>query len=150
MSKLRVGPGNDASSDLGPVISEAAKNRIEGLIQKGVDEGAELLLDGRNPSVPAGCEKGYFVGPSVFSKVKKGMSIYEEEIFGPVLACVEVNSMDEAIQFVNSNPYGNGTAIFTRSGAAARKYVDEIECGQVGVNVAHCRLLTSKERKLAI
>merc|ERR1712139_119530 len=110
-------------------------NRIEGLIQRGVDEGAELLLDGRNPPVPAGCEKGYFVGPSVFTKVKKGMSIYEEEIFGPVLACVEVNSMDEAIQFVNSNPYGNGTAVFTRSGAAARKYVDEIECGQVGVNV---------------
>jgi malonate-semialdehyde dehydrogenase (acetylating)/methylmalonate-semialdehyde dehydrogenase len=135
MAKLRVGPGNEANSDLGPVISAAAKTRIESLIQKGVDEGAELLLDGRNPSVPAGCENGYFVGPSVFTKVKKGMTIYEEEIFGPVLACVEVDTMDEAIDFVNSNPFGNGTAIFTRSGAAARKYVDEIEAGQVGVNV---------------
>jgi len=135
MSKLKCGPGNDSTSDLGPVISPAAKARIEGLIQSGVDEGAELLLDGRNPSVPAGCEKGFFVGPSVFGKVKKGMRIYDEEIFGPVLTCVEVDTMDEAIDFVNTNPFGNGTALFTRSGAAARKYVDEIEAGQVGVNV---------------
>jgi len=135
MSKLKCGPGNDSASDLGPVISPAAKARIEGLIQSGVDEGAELLLDGRNPSVPAGCEKGFFVGPSVFGKVKKGMRIYDEEIFGPVLTCVEVDTMDEAIDFVNTNPFGNGTALFTRSGAAARKYVDEIEAGQVGVNV---------------
>merc|ERR1712100_185787 len=101
MSKLRVGPGNDASSDLGPVISEAAKNRIEGLIQTGVDEGAELLLDGRNPSVPAENKDGYFVGPTVFGKVKKGMQIYDQEIFGPVISCVEVDSFDEAISFVN-------------------------------------------------
>lgn len=135
MSKLKCGPGNEASSDLGPVISAAAKARIEGLIQSGVDEGAELLLDGRNPSVPAGCENGFFVGPTVFGKTTKGMRIYEEEVFGPVLTCVEADTMEEAIKFVNSNPFGNGTAIFTRSGAAARKYVDEIEAGQVGVNV---------------
>merc|ERR1712139_133300 len=75
------------------------------------------------------------MGPTVFSGVKKGMTVYEEEIFGPVLCCVEVDSFDEAIKFINENKYGNGTAVFTRNGAAARKYVDEIECGQVGVNV---------------
>jgi len=135
MAKLKCGPGSEASSDLGPVISAAAKARIEGLIQSGVDEGAELLLDGRSPSVPSGCENGYFVGPTVFGKVKRGMRIYDEEIFGPALCCVEVDTFDEAIKFVNENPFGNGTAIFTRSGAASRKYVDEIEAGQVGVNV---------------
>merc|ERR1711957_568148 len=135
MAQLKCGPGNELSSDLGPVISAAAKTRVEGLIQSGVDDGAELLLDGRNPSVPAGCENGYFVGPTVFGKVKQGMRIYDEEIFGPVLNCVEVDTFDEAIKFCNENPFGNGTAIFTRSGAAARKYVDEIEAGQVGVNV---------------
>jgi len=132
---LRCGPGTEAGSDLGPVISKAAQQRIEGLIQAGVDEGAELLLDGRNPSVPKGYENGYFVGPTVFSKVTKGMQIYDQEIFGPVLTCVEMDSFDAAIKFVNENHYGNGTAIFTKSGAAARKYVDEIEAGQVGVNV---------------
>jgi len=134
-SKLKVGPGKESSSDLGPVISKQAKQRVEGLIQSGVDEGAELLLDGRNPSVPSGFEDGYYVGPTVFGKVKKGMQIYDQEIFGPVLACIEMDSYDEAIQFVNRNQYGNGTAVFTRSGAAARKYVDQIEAGQVGVNV---------------
>eukprot|EP00928_Gymnodinium_smaydae_P041802 TRINITY_DN28247_c0_g3_i1.p1 TRINITY_DN28247_c0_g3~~TRINITY_DN28247_c0_g3_i1.p1 ORF type:complete len:537 (+),score=92.99 TRINITY_DN28247_c0_g3_i1:61-1671(+) len=134
-AKLKVGPGTDPSSDLGPVISARAKERIEQLIQKGVDQGAQLLLDGRNPSVPAGYENGYFVGPSVFSKVQKGMDIYDQEIFGPVLSCIEMDSYDEAIAFVNANQYGNGTAVFTRSGSAARKYVNEIEAGQVGVNV---------------
>merc|ERR1719230_299954 len=134
-SKLKVGPGKESSSDLGPVISKQAKQRVEGLIQSGVDEGAELLLDGRNPSVPSGFEDGYYVGPTVFGKVKKGMQIYDQEIFGPVLACIEMDSYEEAIKFVNDNEFGNGTAVFTRSGAAARKYVDEIEAGQVGINV---------------
>merc|ERR1712032_493739 len=134
-SKLKVGPGNESSSDVGPVISAAAKTRIEGLIQSGVDDGAKLVLDGRGPSMAQGYENGYFVGPTVFSNVKKGMQIYEQEIFGPVLCCVEVDTYQEAIDFVNQNPFGNGTAIFTRSGAAARKYVHEIEAGQVGVNV---------------
>lgn len=134
-SKLKCGPGNSKTSDLGPVISGAAKERIEGLIASGVTDGADLLLDGRNPSVPKGYESGYFVGPTVFGKVKKGMKIYDHEIFGPVICCVEVDTYDEAIKFVNDNQYGNGTAVFTRSGSAARKYCDEIEAGQVGVNV---------------
>jgi len=135
MAKLKVGPGATDGTDVGPLISKAAKARVEGLIQSGVDEGAKLLLDGRNPSLPAGYEDGYFVGPSVFRDVQKGMQIYDQEIFGPVLCCVEVDSYDEAIKFCNENPYGNGTAVFTRSGSAARRYVDEIEAGQVGINV---------------
>jgi len=134
-SELKVGPGTDPAADFGPVISKAAKERIENFIASGVTEGAKLLLDGRNPSVPKGFEDGYFVGPTVFSGVKRGMQIYDEEIFGPVICCVEVDTYDEAIKFVNENKYGNGTAIFTRSGFAARKYCDEIEAGQVGVNV---------------
>jgi len=132
---LKVGPGCENSSDIGPVISAASKARIEALIASGASEGANILLDGRNPSVPKGSEDGYFVGPTVFSGVKQGMQIYEEEIFGPTICCVEMDSYDKAIEFINQNKYGNGTAVFTRSGAAARKFVDEIECGQVGVNV---------------
>lgn len=134
-AKLQVGAGAGANVDVGPLISLQAKNRVEQLIQSGVDQGAKLILDGRNPSVPKECAEGYFVGPTLFSGVKKGLNIYEEEIFGPVLCCVEVESFDEAIRFVNENPYGNGTAVFTRSGSAARKFVDQIEVGQVGVNV---------------
>jgi len=134
-AKLKVGPGNDSATDVGPLISAQAKSRVEQLIQSGVDEGAKLHLDGRQPAVPAANKDGYFVGPTIFSQVKRGMQIYDQEIFGPVLACVEASSFDEAIKFVNANPFGNGTAIFTRSGAAARKFVDEIEAGQVGVNV---------------
>lgn len=134
-AKLKVGPGDADGTDVGPLISKAAHDRVNGLIQSGVDEGAKLLLDGRNPSVPQGYENGYFTGPTIFDNAKPGMRIYDEEIFGPVLVCVQVDTFDEAIKLVNSNPFGNGTAIFTRSGAASRKYVDEIEAGQVGVNV---------------
>ena len=135
MATLKVGPGADPSSDLGPLISLASKTRAEGLIKSGVDEGAELVLDGRNPSVPKGCENGYFLGPTLFRGVKKGMQIYDEEIFGPVLCCVEVDTFDEAINFINEHPCGNGTSVFTSSGAAARKYIDDIEAGQIGINV---------------
>lgn len=134
-AKLSVGPGHESSSDIGPVISAVAKQRIESLIQSGTDDGAKMVLDGRNPSVPKENANGYFVGPTVFSNVEKGMQIYEQEVFGPVLSCVSLNSYDDAIKFINDNKYGNGTAVFTRNGAAARKFVDEIECGQVGVNV---------------
>lgn len=133
--KLKVGAGNADATDIGPVISGQALQRINALIQSSADEGAEIVVDGRNPSVPAGCENGFFVGPTLIRKVKPGMQVYDQEIFGPVLVCVEVDTFDEAIKLVNSNQYGNGTAIFTRSGGAARKFVDEIEPGQVGVNV---------------
>ena len=107
---------------------------MEGLIERGIAEGAKLELDGRKPQVP-GYEKGNFVGPTIFSGVQPGMSIYDQEIFGPVLCLVAADSIDEAIAFINANPNGNGTAIFTQSGAAARKFQEDIDVGQVGINV---------------
>ena len=130
---LRVGPGKD-NPDLGPVISCNAKQRIEHLIQQGVEHGAKLELDGRAIKVP-GFENGNFVGPTLFSGVKPGMPIYDQEIFGPVLVLVSAATLDEAIELINANPNGNGTAIFTQSGAAARRFQQDIDVGQVGINV---------------
>jgi malonate-semialdehyde dehydrogenase (acetylating)/methylmalonate-semialdehyde dehydrogenase len=132
--KLKVNEGMQPGADLGPLISPQAKARVETLIQSAKDEGAKVLLDGRGIKVP-GFEKGNFLGPTVISDVKPNMQAYKEEIFGPVLLCMSVDTIDEAIKLINSNPYGNGTAIFTNSGAAARRYQHEIDVGQVGVNV---------------
>ena len=131
---LRINAGAEAGTDVGPVVSCAALHRITGLIEKGVTEGAKLELDGRNPKV-AGYEMGNFVGPTIFSGVKPGMAIYEQEIFGPVLVILAAASLDEAIELVNANPNGNGTALFTQSGAAARRFQEDIDVGQVGINV---------------
>ena len=131
---LKISAGVEKGTDVGPVVSCAAKERVQGLIERGVADGAKLELDGRNPQVP-GYEKGNFVGPTVFSGVKPGMSIYEQEVFGPVLCLSAAADIDEAIAFINDNPNGNGTAIFTQSGAAARKFQEEIDVGQVGINV---------------
>ena len=131
---LKVNAGIVAGTDVGPVISKAARLRIEGFIAQGVAEGAKLELDGRNPII-AGYEKGNFIAPTIFSGVKPGMRIYDEEIFGPVLVLVNVDTLDDAIALVNANPYGNGTGIFTQSGAVARKFQNEIDVGQVGINV---------------
>ncbi|HEX4152940.1 MAG TPA: CoA-acylating methylmalonate-semialdehyde dehydrogenase [Steroidobacteraceae bacterium] len=131
---LKVSAGTEKGADLGPVVSKSAKNRILGLIDEGVKEGAKLELDGRSIKV-AGYEKGNFVGPTIFSAVKPGMKIYTTEIFGPVMVIVGVNTLDEAIALINDNPMGNGTGIFTQSGAAARKFQSEIDVGQVGINV---------------
>jgi len=132
--KLRVGNGFDPKSDLGPVISSVAKKRIEELIESGVREGAKLELDGRGVTVE-GFAKGNWVAPTILSGVKPHMKCYTEEIFGPVLVCLEAETLDDAINLINTNPYGNGTAVFTKSGAAARKYQYEIDVGQVGVNL---------------
>jgi malonate-semialdehyde dehydrogenase (acetylating)/methylmalonate-semialdehyde dehydrogenase len=131
---LSVGRG-DTNPDLGPLISCAARERVEALIQRGVEQGATLELDGRLPALPGELREGNFVGPTVFSGVKPGMDIYEQEIFGPVLCLAEAETLDEAIALINANPNGNGTAIFTQSGAAARKFQEEIDVGQVGINV---------------
>ncbi|WP_058836668.1 CoA-acylating methylmalonate-semialdehyde dehydrogenase [Luteimonas abyssi] len=131
---LKVNAGTEAGTDVGPVISCAARERIEALIASGVAQGATLELDGRNPEVH-GFERGNFVGPTIFSGVTPGMRIYDEEIFGPVLVILTAETLDEAIALVNANPNGNGTAVFTQSGAAARRFQDEIDVGQVGINV---------------
>ena len=131
---LKVGPGNAPGVDVGPVISCAARSRIEGLIASGVEQGAQLVLDGRNPQV-AGFESGNFIGPTIFAGVATDMRIYQEEIFGPVLVILEAETLDQAIAMINANPNGNGTAVFTQSGAAARKFQEEIDVGQVGINV---------------
>ncbi|VVO45761.1 MULTISPECIES: CoA-acylating methylmalonate-semialdehyde dehydrogenase [Pseudomonas] len=132
--KLKVNAGSEPGTDVGPVISKKAKARILDLIESGIKEGAKLELDGREITV-AGYEKGNFVGPTLFSGVTTDMQIYTQEIFGPVLVVLEVNTLDEAIALVNANPFGNGTGLFTQSGAAARKFQTEIDVGQVGINI---------------
>lgn len=132
--KLKTGSGMDSTTDVGPLITTASKERVESLIEQGIQHGAQCLLDGRGVVVP-GFEKGNFVGPTWLHGVTKENPAYSEEIFGPVLVSLEMDTLEEAIAFTNSSQYGNGCAIFTNSGAAARKYVHEIDVGQVGVNV---------------
>lgn len=131
---LRVGPGTAPDSEMGPLISAEHKTRVRGFIDKGVAERAQLVLDGREHPRAAG--PGNFVGPTIFDRVQPEMSIYQSEIFGPVLSIVRAKDLDEAIALINANPYGNGTAIFTSSGAAARKFQNEVSVGMVGVNVS--------------
>jgi malonate-semialdehyde dehydrogenase (acetylating)/methylmalonate-semialdehyde dehydrogenase len=132
--KLVMGAGDQKDVDMGPVISAPHRDKIMGYINSGVEQGAKLVTDGRGIKV-AGYEKGFFVGPTLFDKVTSEMTIYREEIFGPVLIVVRVSSLDEAIKLINNNAYANGTAIFTGSGAQARRFQNEIEVGMVGINV---------------
>ncbi|KAF9406622.1 Methylmalonate-semialdehyde dehydrogenase [acylating] mitochondrial [Podila epigama] len=132
--KLKVSSGFEPDADLGPLISPEALNRVERLIDSGVREGADLILDGRGLKVQK-YEEGNFIGPSILTNVKTDMECYREEIFGPVLVCLNADTLDEAIEIINKNPYGNGTAIFTQSGATARKFANEVDAGQVGINV---------------
>ncbi len=130
----RVGPGRDPDSEMGPVITAAARDRIVGLIGTGEEQGATLAVDGRGLTVP-GHERGFFVGPTVIDHVTRAMDVYTEEIFGPVLSVVRADSVDEAIALINANPYGNGTAIFTSSGEAARRFQRGVDVGMIGINV---------------
>ena len=134
MAVMKPGPWDDESAYYGPQISPQSRRRILELIAVGKDEGAECLLDGSDCTVE-GYSQGNWLGPTLFSNVSTDMSIYREEIFGPVLLCAEVPCLDDAIRLINANPYGNGTAIFTSSGGAARKFQHEIEVGQVGINI---------------
>ncbi|MEV4704382.1 CoA-acylating methylmalonate-semialdehyde dehydrogenase [Actinoplanes sp. NPDC049316] len=129
-----VGPGRDPRSEMGPVVTAAAKERIEGLIGTGEQQGAKVLVDGRGRTVP-GHENGFFVGPTVLDHVGTGMDVYTEEIFGPVLSVLRSDSVDAAIDLINANPYGNGTAIFTNSGEAARRFQRGVNVGMIGINV---------------
>ncbi len=132
--KLNIGPGHVKGIDMGPVISRAHRDKIAAYIDQGVAAGAVAVLDGRGFGV-AGHDSGFFIGATLFDRVTTDMSIYRDEIFGPVLVVLRVKNMDEAIAMINANPYANGTAVFTRSGGAARKFEREIEVGMVGINV---------------
>lgn len=134
LKAVKPGLWDDPAAGFGPLISPQAKQRVLALIQQGKDQGADCLVDGSDFTL-AGYEAGNWVGPTVFTQVNESMAIYQQEIFGPVLCCMVVDTLDEAIALVNRNPYGNGTSIFTNSGGAARKYQHEIEVGQVGINV---------------
>jgi malonate-semialdehyde dehydrogenase (acetylating)/methylmalonate-semialdehyde dehydrogenase len=131
---IRVGPGCAPGVGMGPVISAPHREKVAGYVDQGVREGAELVLDGRGLKV-AGSEQGFFLGPTLFDRVRPEMAIYRDEIFGPVLVVLRAATLAEAISLVNANPYGNGTAIFTRDGGAARRFQNEIEVGMVGINV---------------
>ncbi len=134
IDKLVVGASLDAASEMGPLVTSDHRKKVQGYIDAGVAEGATLVVDGRNPKI-AGYDDGFFVGATLFDRVTTSMSIYREEIFGPVLVIVRAQSFDEAVAIVDGHEYGNGTAIFTRDGNAAREYATRINVGMVGVNV---------------
>lgn len=131
---LKIGPSSDADAEMGPVITRAAQERIEGLISKGEEEGAKVVVDGRGFRLQ-GYENGYWVGGTLMDRVTPEMTVYKEEIFGPVLSVLRANSYDQAVDLINAHEYGNGTAIFTRDGDAARDFAARIQVGMVGVNV---------------
>ncbi len=134
VENLKVGPADDSAAEMGPVITADAKARISSLIDSGVDAGAKLVVDGRQLSLQ-GYENGYFLGGSLFDNVTTDMEIYKQEIFGPVLSVVRAKQYSDAVDMINAHEYGNGTAIFTRDGDAARHFTDSIQVGMVGVNV---------------
>ena len=119
---------------MGPLVTGPHRDKVKGYIDAGVEQGATLVVDGRGLTI-AGHERGFFLGPTLFDHVTPAMTIYKEEIFGPVLVVLRTDTLEDAIALVNRNPYGNGTAIFTGSGGAARRFEDEIEVGMVGINV---------------
>jgi malonate-semialdehyde dehydrogenase (acetylating)/methylmalonate-semialdehyde dehydrogenase len=134
IAKLRVGDGLDPQSEMGPLVTKQHLDKVRGYVDAGVKEGATLVSDGRALAV-AGRPGGFFLGPCLFDNVKPSMSVYTDEIFGPVLGMTRVATYDEAIALVNKNPYANGVAIFTNDGGAARKFQHEVEVGMVGINV---------------
>jgi malonate-semialdehyde dehydrogenase (acetylating)/methylmalonate-semialdehyde dehydrogenase len=135
VSRLRVGPGTDERAEMGPLVTGPHRDRVASYLDTGVREGATLAVDGRAHPVIGGRPGGFWLGPSVLDHVTPSMSCYRDEIFGPVLSVVRAESYEAAVSLVNSNPYGNGAAVFTNDGGAARKFVSEVEAGMVGVNV---------------
>jgi malonate-semialdehyde dehydrogenase (acetylating)/methylmalonate-semialdehyde dehydrogenase len=134
IAKMKVGPGSDARNDMGPLVTKPHFEKVKGYVDQGVKEGATLVVDGRGVKIP-GHENGFFLGACLFDNVKPEMVIYREEIFGPVLGVMRVDTLDEAMKLINDHEYGNGTCIFTRDGEAARYFSDHILVGMVGVNV---------------
>jgi malonate-semialdehyde dehydrogenase (acetylating)/methylmalonate-semialdehyde dehydrogenase len=135
VAKLRVGPGTDAKAEMGPLVTGAHRGKVASYLDSGTRDGAVLAVDGREHPVTGGDPAGFWLGPSVLDHVTPQMSCYTDEIFGPVLSVVRAGSYDEALNVINANPYGNGTAIFTNDGGAARRFTNEVEVGMVGVNV---------------
>jgi malonate-semialdehyde dehydrogenase (acetylating)/methylmalonate-semialdehyde dehydrogenase len=131
---LKVGPGTDPDAEMGPLVTRPHFEKVKGYIDQGVSEGAELVVDGRGLKLQ-GYENGYFLGGTLFDRVRPDMRIYKDEIFGPVLSVVRVDDYDTAVRLINEHEYGNGTAIFTRDGDAARTFASAIQVGMVGVNV---------------
>ena len=134
LSAMKVGDGSDTSNDMGPLVTKPHHDKVRGYVDLGVEEGADLVVDGRN-LVVEGRENGYFLGPCLFDRVTPDMRIYQEEIFGPVLCVVRAESEEQAMQLIDDHEYGNGTCIFTRDGEAARYFADNIKVGMVGINV---------------
>jgi len=134
IDKLKVGPGDEAGVEMGPLVTRQHLEKVRGYVDAGEAAGAVLVADGRDLVVD-GHENGFFLGPTLFDNVTTEMSIYTDEIFGPVLSTVRIDRFEEAIRLINANPYGNGTAVFTNDGGAARKFQSEIEVGMVGINV---------------
>ncbi len=132
--ELKVGPGTDDGNDMGPLITAAHRDKVSAYVDRGVEEGAELVVDGRGITVP-GHEDGFFLAGNLFDNVKPGMDIYKDEIFGPVLSVVRVDSLDDAMQLADDHEFGNGTCVFTRDGETARYFSDHIKVGMVGINV---------------
>ena len=134
VESLKIGPATDKDAEMGPVVTRMHRDKIVGYIDSGVEQGADLVVDGRGFTLQ-GYENGYYVGGTLFDNVTPDMTIYKEEIFGPVLSVVRAATYDEAVKLINDHEYGNGTAIFTRDGDAAREFADKIEVGMVGINV---------------
>jgi malonate-semialdehyde dehydrogenase (acetylating)/methylmalonate-semialdehyde dehydrogenase len=131
---IRIDAGDVSTTDMGPLVSSAHRERVLAAIEKGVKEGAQLIIDGRkftHPQYP----QGFYLGPCLFDKVNEDMSVYQNEIFGPVLVILRVNTFEAALQLVNKHQYGNGTAIFTRDGFTAREYSQRVQVGMVGINI---------------
>jgi malonate-semialdehyde dehydrogenase (acetylating)/methylmalonate-semialdehyde dehydrogenase len=133
-SAVHVGPGREPSSEMGPVVTREARDRIVRYIDSGERQGAKIRVDGRGLRVP-GHENGFFVGPTLIDDVTTQMDVYRDEIFGPVLSVLRADTVDDAIRIVNANPYGNGTALFTSSGEAARRFQRGVQVGMIGINV---------------
>jgi malonate-semialdehyde dehydrogenase (acetylating)/methylmalonate-semialdehyde dehydrogenase len=133
MLKLSTGDGTQGS-DMGPLVTRVHRDKVASYVEAGVKEGATIVVDGRNPQVN-GAANGFWLGPTLFDNVKPAMSIYTDEIFGPVLSIVRVKSYEEGVNLINTHMYGNGTAIFTNDGGAARRFQSEIQVGMIGINV---------------
>ncbi len=132
---LVTGPGTDPASDMGPLITQTHRDRVAGYVDLALADGADVVVDGRDLVVPGG-DNGFFFGPTLVDNVTPDMAVYRDEIFGPVLSVLRVDTLDDAIELVNANPFGNGTAIFTRDGASARRFRRDVTVGMVGINVA--------------